>query len=203
MNKIFVLTGKSCSGKDTVAREISRIYNLPVIVNYTSRPAREGEKNGESYNFTTMSKLLSEHEKGDMVAVTRYVVANNDVWYYGTKKEDIEKHDYSVIILNPEGAEELKKEYGDKVCVMYLNASIITRFSRYSAREKLDDDKLLECFRRFLADEKDFTHHEYDYMFDTNSSSPLLNLSRITSAIMSEVIKDAIKVDSSVADFSK
>lgn len=42
---VIVLTGKSCSGKDCVRRELEK-YGFNNIVSYTSRPMREGEVEG-------------------------------------------------------------------------------------------------------------------------------------------------------------
>ena len=52
MGKIFYLMGKSSSGKDSVFKEIKkRIPELKDIVLYTTRPIREGEREGVEYHF--------------------------------------------------------------------------------------------------------------------------------------------------------
>ena len=53
MRKLFVVMGKSATGKDTIYKEIVKRNNmnlLPVVM-YTTRPIREGEVNGREYNF--------------------------------------------------------------------------------------------------------------------------------------------------------
>ena len=42
---VIILTGKSCSGKDSVRKELEG-YNFNNIVSYTSRPIRENEIDG-------------------------------------------------------------------------------------------------------------------------------------------------------------
>ena len=48
MGKIYYLMGKSSSGKDTIYRELieNEKLSLKTILGYTTRPIREGEKEG-------------------------------------------------------------------------------------------------------------------------------------------------------------
>ena len=53
--KIYVLIGKSATGKDTLYRKLledARIDFRPIIT-YTTRPIRKGEQNGVEYFFRT------------------------------------------------------------------------------------------------------------------------------------------------------
>ena len=53
---VVILTGKSCSGKDGVRREMEKLeYNN--IVSYTSRPIRENEVDGIDYHFVNRSQF--------------------------------------------------------------------------------------------------------------------------------------------------
>ena len=74
-------------------------------------------------------------------------------------KKEIEKHDYSLLILNPEGAEELSKTYGDKVCVIYLDvpledvdSAIIATDEITSIDEKYDSLKYFDNINADLLD---------------------------------------------------
>ena len=50
MGKIFYLMGKSSSGKDTIYKElIQKFPKMKRIVLYTTRPRREGERDGVEY----------------------------------------------------------------------------------------------------------------------------------------------------------
>ena len=50
MNHIFYIMGKSASGKDRISRELLRDFEgrLEKMVLYTTRPMREGEKDGRN-----------------------------------------------------------------------------------------------------------------------------------------------------------
>ena len=52
MGKIYCVMGKSSSGKDTVYKKLKEQYKeFRLIVPYTTRPIREGEKDGVEYYF--------------------------------------------------------------------------------------------------------------------------------------------------------
>ena len=54
MGKIFYMMGKSSSGKDTVYKEIRKeLPELKTLTLYTTRPMREGEKDGVEYYFVS------------------------------------------------------------------------------------------------------------------------------------------------------
>ena len=54
MGKIVYIMGKSSTGKDTVFKALLKEspFDFKTIVSYTTRPIREGEKNGQEYFFT-------------------------------------------------------------------------------------------------------------------------------------------------------
>ena len=59
MAHIFVISGPSRSGKNTIAKELlkDRFLNLAQAVTCTTRPPREDEKNGIHYYFLSISQF--------------------------------------------------------------------------------------------------------------------------------------------------
>ena len=54
MGKIYYMMGKSSSGKDTIYKDIRKdLPELKTLTLYTTRPMREGEKDGGEYYFVT------------------------------------------------------------------------------------------------------------------------------------------------------
>ena len=47
---MIVLVGKTCSGKDSIKKELINL-GMKNIVTYTTRPLRNGEVNGVDYHF--------------------------------------------------------------------------------------------------------------------------------------------------------
>ena len=68
MGKIFYLMGKSSSGKDTIYKElIQKFPKMKRIVLYTTRPRREGERDGVEYFFTDEEKLQQFRNQGQLI----------------------------------------------------------------------------------------------------------------------------------------
>ena len=59
MGKIFCIVGKSSSGKDTIYKRLLKINSLKIkkIIPYTTRPIRQGEKEGVEYHFVDINRL--------------------------------------------------------------------------------------------------------------------------------------------------
>lgn len=59
MGKIFFISGKSSTGKDTIYKKLleDRSLGLKKITMYTTRPKRSGEQDGEEYFLLMTTKL--------------------------------------------------------------------------------------------------------------------------------------------------
>ena len=65
MGKIYYMMGKSSSGKDTIYKDIRKdLPELKTLTLYTTRPMREGEKDGVEYYFVTDEILEKYREEG-------------------------------------------------------------------------------------------------------------------------------------------
>ena len=64
-HRLYVLLGKSASGKDTIFKELIKNDKIILkrIVPYTTRPERNGEKKGTDYNFTDEKHINSIKNK--------------------------------------------------------------------------------------------------------------------------------------------
>ncbi len=80
---LVILSGVAGAGKDTVKKElIKRMENVETLPSYTSRPKREGDIEGETYNFVTREEFENMIEAGEFY---EYDVHHNN--YYGTSKK--------------------------------------------------------------------------------------------------------------------
>lgn len=55
---LVILSGVAGAGKDTIKKElIKRMENVISLPSYTSRPIRNGDVEGETYNFVSKEKF--------------------------------------------------------------------------------------------------------------------------------------------------
>lgn len=157
--------GKSSSGKDTIYREIlNKEKNLfHTIVLYTTRPIREGEKDGVTYHFVSRETFLKQNEQHKVIEYRSYNTIHGE-WIYYTADDgqiDLENQDYFVI-ETLESYLSLYQYFGkEKVVPIYIEIDDGIRLTRALEREKLQKNpKYAEMCRRFLADEEDFSEEK-------------------------------------------
>lgn len=160
MSKIVYLMGKSSSGKDTIFRELMRKdLKLNKIIPYTTRPIREGEKNGREYFFLDEEGYKKLAESGKVIESRVYETVHGP-WRYFTVDEniDLENNDY-IYIGTPESYMATKRYFGSDVLLpILIDLDDGERLIRAINREKKEDKpKYEELCRRFLADQKDFS----------------------------------------------
>ena len=179
---VIILTGKSCSGKDSVRRELGK-YNFNNIVSYTSRPARINETNGIDYHFVERDTFEQMINNNEMIEYRLYntLFDKPDTWYYGLRKDDTldlsKKH---VVVLDLEGTENFIKYYGKKNCfVVYMCCPKSERERRANERGSFNRT---EWNRRVSADEKDFKAKKLNKLTDftvVNMGDDINDISKI------------------------
>lgn len=165
MGKIFVLMGKSSTGKDTIYQKVMQTPSLQLerIVPYTTRPVREGEKEGISYHFVTIDKM-NEMDAAHQIIECRNYHTVHGVWSYFTAKDDqidLEKKNY-LIIGTIESYLKMKEYFGEESIIpVYIDLDDGERLTRALFREKEQiEPKYEEMCRRFLADQNDFNEEK-------------------------------------------
>ena len=161
MKKLFVFMGKSAVGKDTLfAKTMSRHPELRTVVTYTTRPIREGEKNGDEYYFTDEENMNKMQSEGRVIEVRCYNTVKGP-WYYFTAENDEMRDDDNLyaMITTLEGYNKIREYYGDDIVVpIYITVPDVIRMERSINREKKEENPCVaEVCRRYLADEEDFS----------------------------------------------
>lgn len=165
MGKIFLIIGKSSSGKDTIYKMLleDQELSLKTIVPYTTRPMREGEKDGAEYYFCDENRLKSLQDAGRVIELRAYDTVLG-VWKYFTVDDgqaDLEAGNY-LMIGTLESYLKIRDYYGaDKVVPIYVEVDDGIRLSRALERERMQKEpKYEEMCRRFLADAEDFSEEK-------------------------------------------
>ena len=162
MAKIFVLMGKSSTGKDTVykrLRESSLEFKNVVI--YTTRPMRQGETEGVEYHFVSEETRDNYCQTGKVIERRDYNTVYG-MWSYFTVDDgqiDVAGDSKYLVIGTLESYEKFVDYYGKEIVVpIYIEVDDRTRIHRAIEREDMQEiPKYSEMCRRFLADEKDFS----------------------------------------------
>lgn len=165
MNRIYVIIGKSASGKDTIAKRLlsDSSLRLEPIVPYTTRPIRAGEKNGTDYFFTDDLDLRELRAQGKVIECRTYHTVYGD-WNYFTADDgqiDLTKSD-SLTVGTIESYVSFRNYFGeDRVTPIYIEVDDGERLTRALEREKKQQvPKYEEMCRRFLADQQDFSEEK-------------------------------------------
>ena len=160
MGKIYYMMGKSSSGKDTLFKEVKKALPwLQTITLYTTRPIREGERDGVEYFFVSEDTLNAYENQGKVIEQRAYDTVHG-IWKYATVDDgqiNLDTSDY-LVIGTLQTYERMQKFYGpDKLAPIYIEVEDGERLARALAREREQETpKYAELCRRFLADTKDF-----------------------------------------------
>ena len=161
MGKSYCVMGKSSSGKDTVYKKLKEQYKeFRLIVPYTTRPIREGEKDGVEYYFVDPEQFRAMKEDGKVIESRSYNTKCG-IWTYFTADDgqiDLSAADY-LLIGTLVSYQALREYFGEEAIVpVYLEVEDGLRLARALERERRQEKpKYAEMCRRFLADEEDFS----------------------------------------------
>jgi guanylate kinase len=160
--KLFLIMGKSASGKDTLYRDIKNRFSecLGTVVPYTTRPRRQGESEGTEYHFITENQMIQMEDSGKIIERRRYKTIYG-YWYYMTADDgqiNLNRKS-SILIVTPAAYEKLRDYFGaDRIVPLYIETDDGVRLERALKRERAQaEPKYEEMCRRFLADAKDFS----------------------------------------------
>lgn len=165
MSRIFIVIGKSATGKDTIYKKLleEKDLNLRTAVMYTTRPIRKAEENGVEYIFVDENSLKELKEQNKVIEHRAYHTVHG-IWHYFTVDDDqinLEEADY-LMLGTLESYAQIREYFGkDKVVPIYLEVEDGVRLMRAIKREqKQEQPKYAEMCRRYLADEEDFSEEK-------------------------------------------
>ena len=162
MGKIFVVMGKSASGKDTVYKRLiqDKTLALKTVVPYTTRPIRAGETDGVEYYFVTDKQWAAWMSEQKIIESRTYHTMLGD-WHYFTAADgqiQLDKHNY-ILIGTLAAYKQIRAYFGEETVVpVYIELEDGERLQRALNRERQQNSpRYDELCRRFLADMEDFS----------------------------------------------
>lgn len=169
--QVIALLGKSGAGKDSLQNGTCKLHPLIFhkVVSCTTRPKRDGEMQGEDYDYISVESFTHKLLAGDMLEATEF-----NEWFYGTPISALAKDKINIGVFNPEGVAKLCADPRVDVYAILVNTDDKTRLMRSLMRE--ENPNCAEICRRFFADEKDFTDLPFDYTILENVEGGALDL---------------------------
>ena len=108
----IILVGKSGSGKDYIRKRLVDKYGYNNVITTTTRPKREGETEGDEYEFVSENGFKWLIEQGAMIEYRTYDTVFGR-WYYGIREQKIEEN--AVVICTPDNVGKIKEWMGGVV----------------------------------------------------------------------------------------
>lgn len=118
--KIVIIVAPSGSGKSTLIAKLKEDFpELIESVSFTTRPIRQGEKDGVHYNFINKEDFVIRRDEGEFLEWAE--VHSN---YYGTSKSFVEeklKEGINLLFdLDVQGTDSFKAYFQDKAKAIFI-----------------------------------------------------------------------------------
>lgn len=128
---LFVFSAPSGSGKSTLINHLmSEVPGLSFSVSATSRPPRGEEKDGVEYHFMSEEEFRQKIKEDAFVEYEEVYAGT----FYGTLKSEIdsrlEKGENVVLDIDVKGGLSVKRLYGDKAVLIFIQPPSIDELRR-------------------------------------------------------------------------
>jgi guanylate kinase len=158
---LLVLSAPSGGGKSSIARNLLQGRDdLGYSVSATTRPIREGERDGVDYYFLTREEFVRQRDAGDFLEWATY-----GGHLYGTLRSEIERifarGRHAVLDIEIEGARQIRANFPNSLHVFVLPPSADVLVGRLAGRKTEPVEVIRERVSR-AADELTAVA-EYDY----------------------------------------
>ncbi len=161
---LVILSGVAGAGKDTIKKElIQRMENVISLPSFTSRSMREGDIEGQTYNFVTKEEFEKMIENQEFY---EYDIHHNQ--YYGTSRkllnEKIKGGKIIVKDIDVNGTEHLKEllKEDTKIVTIFLRVPKEELKRRLEARvDKPSPQEVMLRLNRFDYEESKIGSYDY------------------------------------------
>ncbi len=161
---LVILSGVAGAGKDTIKKElIQKMENVISLPSFTSRPMREGDIEGQTYNFVSKEEFEKMIENQEFY---EYDIHHNQ--YYGTSRkllnDKIKGGKIIVKDIDVNGTEHLKEllKEDTKIVTIFLRVPKEELKRRLEARvDKPSPQEVMLRLNRFDYEESKIGSYDY------------------------------------------
>jgi len=159
---IIIVSAPSGSGKTTIVQKlIEQLSGIKCSVSYTTRPPREGERDGEEYIFISKEEFKEKVDKGEFLEYEE-----NFGNCYGTSllefEEARDKEEDIILSIDVKGARRIKRSFPESISIFVMPPSeeaLVERLKNRNTDNKKDVLIRLKESKLEMA-----SCDEYDYM---------------------------------------
>jgi len=181
MSQLYIISAPSGAGKSSLINALIKAdVNLQLSISHTTRPPREGEKNGQHYYFTSETDFIEMINNRQFLEHAK-VFGN----YYGTTEQSI-RHQLGqgidcILEIDWQGAKQVRNIFSSVKTIFILPPSISALQTRLEKRGQ-DNAEIIQ--RRMQEAKSEMSHYpEFDYLvINDHFDDALLNLQYIFGA---------------------
>ena len=159
---LFIVSAPSGTGKTTLVERLVQILpSLRMSRSYTSRVARNGERDGVDYNFISREQFERRISSGEFLEWAD-VFGN----YYGTSASDVDEMIAAgqdvVLVIDVQGARQVKARGMDHTAIFVMPPSFEVLEHRLRGRSKDSEEQMQR--RLDTARSEASSYVDYDYV---------------------------------------
>lgn len=160
-SRIFIISGPSGAGEDSIINELAKTLPIERIITSTTRPMREGEKDGKDYWFIATEEFQKRLAEGDFVEHAQQYNGN----LYGVSRQELDRVSSSGKIgiwkIEYKGVITVKEKFPEIKAVFINTPDLETLERRIRRRSHVSEEYIQER----MAYTKEWLKHTaiYDY----------------------------------------
>ncbi len=140
---ILILSGPSGAGKSSLIKAAGdRIGDYYFSISTTTRPPREGEKNGVDYFFVTKEEFEADIKAGEFL---EYAQVHGN--YYGTSlkpvREALEAGKLVIFDIDVQGHAIARERMGDLITSVFVTTPSLAELERRLKSRGTDDEEII------------------------------------------------------------
>jgi guanylate kinase len=142
--RLVVISGPSGAGKTTVCQRLLEVPGFRRLVTCTTRPPRNGEKNGVDYHFLTPEQFNSKIRAGEFL---EYAEVHG--YLYGTLREQaldaIGQGEIVLLAIDVQGARSVRNAGIQALTTIFIEPPSMEELERRLARRATETDLERQC----------------------------------------------------------